>query len=139
MLALERPLTAAGTFNVTDEVPVTWAAFTDDLAGGSAAPPVRLEPALPARDRDRLLATEQGYRLLRGATGLRTAPLLSRQAVQVLGRDQSFSAARARELLGWEPRVGYRDGLESTLGWLRRRPRRAEAPPAELDATGAGP
>ncbi len=55
------------------------------------------------------------------------APLLSRQAVQVLGRDQSFSAARAEELLGWKPGVGYAEGLQATLGWLRERPRRPRA------------
>jgi nucleoside-diphosphate-sugar epimerase len=36
-----------------------------------------------------------------------------------LGRDQSFSARKAREQLGWEPRVDYADGLEATLTWLR--------------------
>ena len=46
-------------------------------------------------------------------------PLLSRQAVQVLGRDQDFSNRKARELLGWEPRVGYDAGLAATVAWLR--------------------
>jgi nucleoside-diphosphate-sugar epimerase len=61
---------------------------------------------------------EQSYRLLRTAAGLRTPPLLSRQAVDVMGRDQSFSNARIRQRLGWEPRVGYEPGLRSTLDWL---------------------
>jgi nucleoside-diphosphate-sugar epimerase len=62
---------------------------------------------------------EHGYRFLRKTTRLSTAPLLSRQAVQVLGNDQSFSNRKARELLGWEPRVGYTAGLEATAVWLR--------------------
>jgi len=62
---------------------------------------------------------EQGYRVVRRATGVTMRPLLSRQAVQVLGRDQNFSNRRARELLGWEPRVEYAIGLEATLAWLR--------------------
>jgi nucleoside-diphosphate-sugar epimerase len=36
----------------------------------------------------------------------------------VLGRDQDFSNRKARALLGWEPRVGYADGLGATLAWL---------------------
>ena len=36
-----------------------------------------------------------------------------------MGVDQSFSNRKARELLGWEPRVGYAAGLEATLAWLR--------------------
>jgi nucleoside-diphosphate-sugar epimerase len=47
------------------------------------------------------------------------APLLSRQAVQVLGRDQDFSNRKARTLLGWEPRIDYPDGLAATLAWLQ--------------------
>jgi nucleoside-diphosphate-sugar epimerase len=65
------------------------------------------------------LALECGYRALRTATGLRTSPLLSRQAVHVLGRDQDFSNRKAREVLGWEPRVSYEAGLAATLKWLR--------------------
>ena len=37
----------------------------------------------------------------------------------MLGIDQDFSNRKAREVLGWEPRVGYREGLEATLAWLR--------------------
>jgi nucleoside-diphosphate-sugar epimerase len=37
----------------------------------------------------------------------------------VLGREQDFSTAKARALLGWEPRVDYATGLRATLDWLR--------------------
>jgi nucleoside-diphosphate-sugar epimerase len=36
-----------------------------------------------------------------------------------MGRDQDFSNRKARELLGWEPRVDYESGLARTLSWLR--------------------
>ena len=62
---------------------------------------------------------EHGYRALHRATRLKTRPLLSRQAVHVMGTDQSFSNRKARELLTWEPRVDYATGLEATLDWLR--------------------
>jgi nucleoside-diphosphate-sugar epimerase len=62
---------------------------------------------------------EHGYRLLRRTTRLTTQPLLSRQAVHVLGRNQDFSSRKARELLGWEPRVDYASGLAATLDWLK--------------------
>ncbi len=107
-------------FNVTDGLSVTWRQFTDDLAAGLGRPSPRLSMpywlALAVG-----YAMEQGYRGLRRATGLRSAPLLSRQAVQVLGRNQDFSARRARELLGWAPRVGYPEGLRATLAWLQDR------------------
>jgi dTDP-glucose 4,6-dehydratase len=38
---------------------------------------------------------------------------------------------RAREILGWEPRVGAREGLEKTLSWFAEQPsERREAPTA---------
>lgn len=36
-------------------------------------------------------------------------------------RHSLASLDRARELLGWEPRVGWREGLERTLDWYRDR------------------
>ena len=56
--------------------------------------------------------------VLRTAGGLTTPPLLSRQAVQIMGIDQDFSTRKARELLGWEPRTDYATGLEATIEWL---------------------
>jgi hypothetical protein len=39
--------------------------------------------------------------------------------VQVLGNNQHFSNRTAREVLGWEPRVGYEAGLAATIAWLK--------------------
>ncbi len=37
----------------------------------------------------------------------------------MLGRNQDFSNRKAREMLGWEPRVDYPTGLRETIEWLR--------------------
>jgi nucleoside-diphosphate-sugar epimerase len=138
LLALEHPRAAGETFNVSDELDVTWAQFAADLAAGLDAPPVRLSLPYPLAGAIGA-GLEHGYRLARRATGVQLPPLLSRQAVQVLGRDQSFSAARARELLGWAPRVGYREGLRATLEWLvAARPGRTRAPAEPLGKDGVG-
>lgn len=108
-------------FNVTDGLGVTWRTFLGDLADGLGyRPPRGSLPYLAAYGL--AFSLECGYRFLRRTTGLRTPPLLSRQAVHVLGRDQDFSNARARRLLGWEPRVSYPQGMEATLAWLRELP-----------------
>jgi nucleoside-diphosphate-sugar epimerase len=118
LLALTHEAAPGNAFNVSDGLDVTWKQFTDGLAEGLGCPEVRwsvpywLASALG-------FSLEHGYRLLRRTTGLKTSPLLSRQAVHVLGRDQDFSNREARELLGWEPRVDYASGLEATLAWLR--------------------
>jgi nucleoside-diphosphate-sugar epimerase len=116
-LALSAEAAAGQTFNVTDGLDITWRQFVGDLAHGLGSPPPRFSLSYPVAS-GLGLAMEQSYRLLRTAAGLHMAPLLSRQAVDVMGRDQSFSNARIRQRLGWEPRIGYEAGLRHTLDWL---------------------
>jgi nucleoside-diphosphate-sugar epimerase len=117
-LALAHDAAPGQAFNLTDGVDVTWRQFADDLARGLDCPPVRWSmPYWLASGVG--FSLESGYRLLRRATGLSTPALLSRQAVNVMGKDQSFSNRKARELLGWQPRVDYQTALEATLRWLR--------------------
>lgn len=118
VLSLSHDGASGQVFNVADGLDVSWRRFTDDLAAGLGAPRARLNMPYPVAA-GIALGLEQGYRGLRRATGLKTRALLSRQAVQLMGIDQSFSTARARELLGWEPRVDYQSGLRETLAWLR--------------------
>ncbi len=118
MLALRHEDAPGQAFNVSDGLGVTWREFTDGLAAGLGCSKVRW--SMPYGLANGLgTSLEHGYRLLLRATGVTVRPLLSRQAVQVLGRDQRFSNRKLRELLGWEPRVGYADGLKATLDWLR--------------------
>jgi nucleoside-diphosphate-sugar epimerase len=118
ILARDNDAAPGEAFNVTDGLDVTWRQFTDALAEGLDCAKVRW--SMPYRMASGVgFLLEHGYRALRRTIGLSAPALLSRQAVQVLGRDQRFSNSRARELLGWEPRVGYPAGLEATLAWLR--------------------
>jgi nucleoside-diphosphate-sugar epimerase len=117
VLALRHDAAPGRAFNVSDGLAVTWKQFTDDLAAGLGCPQVRW--SLPHRLANGIgFALEHGYRLLRTSTGLSAPPLLSRQAVQVLGRNQDFSNLALRQVLGWEPRVDYATGLRETVAWL---------------------
>ncbi len=49
-------------------------------------------------------------------------PLLTTYAVRNLGSKLRFSIARARHLLGWEPRVPAAEGLRRALEWLQTVP-----------------
>ncbi len=119
VLALQHEAAPGEAFNVSDGLDVTWKQFTDGLASGLGCPQVRF--SLPYWLASCIgFSLEHGYRLLRGATGLSLPPLLSRQAVQVLGKSQDFNNRKLRHTLGWEPRVGYANGLAETLAWLKR-------------------
>ena len=118
VLALRHEAAPGQAFNITDGLDVTWKEFTDGLAAGLGCSEVRWSvPFWVASAIGSSL--EHGYRVVRKATRLRTTPLLSRQAVHVLGQNQDFSNRKAQELLGWKPRVNYEAGLEATLAWLR--------------------
>ena len=118
ILALERPAAAGAAFNVADGLEVTWRELVDDLADELGRPRPRL--SIPYGAAYALgFALEHGYRLLRRTLRLRTPALLSRQAIGVLARDQDFDTRSAREVLGWRPRVSYREGLAATTAWLR--------------------
>ncbi|MGD0197501.1 MAG: NAD-dependent epimerase/dehydratase family protein [Solirubrobacteraceae bacterium] len=117
LLALTHPAAPGEAFNVCDGLEVTWQTFTADLARGLGKRRPRLSlPFGVARGIGHGL--EQSYRVLRRATGVRTPPLLSRQAVDVLGASQAFSNRKLRERLGWEPRVDYESALAATIAWL---------------------
>ena len=116
-LALRDEGVRGQVFNVTDGLNITWREFADGLADGLGCPPVRW--SMPYGVAEAIgFSLEHGYRALRATTNLQTRPLLSRQAVHVMGIDQSFSNRRAREQLHWEPRVDYETGLAATLAWL---------------------
>lgn len=118
LLALRNDGAVGQAFNLTDGLDITWRQFVDDLAAGLGSPAPRW--SLPYGVAVGIaFGLEHGYRLLRRATGVKTRPLLSRQAVHVLGRAQDFSSRKAREILGWEPRVSYQDGLSATIEWLQ--------------------
>lgn len=118
LLALRKDAAVGEAFNLTDGLDITWSRFLGDIAKGLGCPPPRW--SLPYGIAYGLaLSLEHGYRLLRRTVGLGIRPLLSRQAVHVLGRNQDFSNRKARERLGWEPRVPYQTGLDATLAWLR--------------------
>jgi nucleoside-diphosphate-sugar epimerase len=121
VLALRHEAARGQAFNVSDGLGITWKGFIDDLANGLGCPPARW--SLPYWLANAIgFSLEHGYRLLRRTTRLTAPPLLSRQAVHVMGNDQNFSNRKARELLGWEPRIDYATGLEATLAWLQAVP-----------------
>jgi nucleoside-diphosphate-sugar epimerase len=50
---------------------------------------------------------------------VRRAPLLTRYRVLLAGRDCHFVSDKARELLGYRPRVGIEEAVERTVSWYR--------------------
>ncbi len=94
-----------------DGVPITTAEFFGRYARMLGQKKVRTAPA-PLIEAV-ALATE-AIAKLRG-----TQPSVSREAIRYVSRQAVYPNARARELLGWEPKVDFEEGMRRTELWLR--------------------
>jgi nucleoside-diphosphate-sugar epimerase len=116
MAAAASPNAPGHAYNLCDETGLTWREYTDALA--DALGYKRAWLALPFPAAMALGATmEFPYRLLKASK----RPLLTRHAAYLLGREQEFPAARAREDFGFEPRVSFAEGLARSAEWVRSR------------------
>ena len=95
---------------VWDGEPVSAAEFFNRYAATLGRGPVRSAP-LPLV---RLAAA--GSELVARVTG--RPPTISREAIRYISRRASYPNRRARELLGWEPRVGLDEGMRRSEEWL---------------------
>lgn len=115
LLAADDPDSVGEAYNVSDGSDVTWGEYIRNLATLAEVPP-------PTRDlshnRAFALATiwEQFYRLM----GRTERPPLTRMMVELMGTDQRFPIDKARDQLGYSPRVSFMEGLQHTERWLRR-------------------
>ncbi|MFQ5844633.1 MAG: NAD-dependent epimerase/dehydratase family protein, partial [Planctomycetota bacterium] len=114
LLAATSPRAAGRVYLVTDGLEVTWREWMAELAAalGVRGPRFSL-PAGPARC---LAAVLEVLYLAAGSS----VPLpLTRYRVANASRDYHFAVDRARDELGWEPRVGLREGCCRTVEWFR--------------------
>ncbi|HEY8981037.1 MAG TPA: aminotransferase class I/II-fold pyridoxal phosphate-dependent enzyme [Streptomyces sp.] len=105
--------TVGKVYNLRDADLTTWREYIDALAEGLGVkkPLVNL-PSPVARG---LAAVSER---LYGALGVKARPLLTRHAVSLFDRDQSYAIDRARDDFGFKSEVGFREGVARTLAWL---------------------
>ncbi|MFL5825518.1 MAG: NAD-dependent epimerase/dehydratase family protein [Thermoleophilaceae bacterium] len=108
--ALTHPVAAGKAFTAWDGEPVTVRDYYDHFGRmtGRKIRSVPLHIAVAAG-----LAQEAVARLRR------TTPDFTRASITFLSRKAVYPNARARELLGWEPRVRLDEGMRRTEEWAR--------------------
>lgn len=118
LLALGTERSAGEVFNVTGGERVTWRELLDYTAELLGVRPV-IDPPLPVA---RALAYLLGglFAALRIPTTA-TAPPLTRYRIEQVTQDYHFSIAKASRLLGYVPRVAWREGLRRTVEAYRAR------------------
>jgi nucleoside-diphosphate-sugar epimerase len=102
-------------YNASDGSDITWRQYVDRLAEivGTTSPRV----VIPYR-----LAYLAGWIMEKTYSALRneTRPLLTRMTVELFSTDQGFSINKARRELGYEPKVGFDEGMHQLEIWLQQ-------------------
>uniref|UniRef100_UPI00131D88C6 aminotransferase class I/II-fold pyridoxal phosphate-dependent enzyme n=1 Tax=Streptomyces sp. NRRL B-1347 TaxID=1476877 RepID=UPI00131D88C6 len=105
---------AAGrTYNLRDPDRTTWRTYVEALARGLGVKPPSV--SLPAPVARGVAALSEG---VYGALRLKSRPVLTRHAVHLFDRDQSYAVDRARDEFGFKSEVGFEEGVRLTLAWL---------------------
>jgi nucleoside-diphosphate-sugar epimerase len=106
--------TVGRAYNISDGTGTTWREYTYALADALdyRRPWLGLSFA-------RAKAVARPLEAVHGMLRLPGRPLLTRHAVHLLGQDQEFPAARAREDFGFAPHVSFADGIARSAAWVR--------------------
>jgi nucleoside-diphosphate-sugar epimerase len=110
--ALEAPAGDGGVFHVAGGERVTVGALAERIAAGLGTRIRR--PGLPYA-----AAMAAGTLLEAVCAPAGVEPPLTRARVRTMTEDRVYSIDRARERLGFEPRIGLEEGIALTIGWYR--------------------
>ncbi|SDE84516.1 type I polyketide synthase [Streptomyces griseoaurantiacus] len=114
MIAACTSETAAGrTYNLRDADLTTWREYVEALARGLGVKAPALSLPTPLA-RGVATASERLY----GALRVKARPVLTRHAVHLFDRDQSYPIDRARDDFGFKSEVGFQEGMDLTVAWL---------------------
>ncbi|MCF8382477.1 MAG: SDR family NAD(P)-dependent oxidoreductase [Chlorobium sp.] len=113
MLAATHPAAAGEAFLGCDGYDLTFEGFCRRLASGIGSPPPFIY--LPYGLTLLIAAMMEGYAHISGSE---KRPLLTSQAVNLLSSRALIDSSKARNLLGWQPKVSLDDGFRRTLDWL---------------------
>lgn len=116
IVAASAPIAVGRAYNLCHPSRVTWRQYVGAMAEriGVAAPKVNLPTWLA-------LVLARVSELFAG----KKRPLLTRHAVELLGRSQAFPIGRAEADLGFRPRVEFGEGMRLTMDWWDGRRKRS--------------
>ncbi|MFF7394348.1 NAD-dependent epimerase/dehydratase family protein [Streptomyces scabiei] len=105
--------TVGRAYNLRDPERTTWREFVEALAEGLGTGRPKLSLPTPLATTVAVVS-ERLYGLL----GVTSRPVLTRHAVHLFDRDQSYGIARAQEDFGFKSEVDFAEGMRRTLRWL---------------------
>ncbi len=100
------------TYNLSSDGEITLAQYMNKIAACLGAKPVTRRVPYKVAYGAAFMMELFGHALRR-----RKPPLVTRYAVWLMGRRCFFSPAKARRELGWQPTVGYDEGIQRSVKW----------------------
>jgi nucleoside-diphosphate-sugar epimerase len=120
--AARDPGSVGEAYNITDQGPITQRAFLNLFAEACGAAPVRRHVSYRTA-----FAAATVLEAIGRSRGRRCPPLITRYATWLMGRRLSYSTAKARARLSWEPVLSYRESIARTVRWFLAREATASA------------
>ncbi len=109
LLAMEKPAALGETFNIRDERLVTREEFVNTVADYLKKPHPRHVPEWVGRA---IVGPIESFARFRGQT---SPPFLTRAQIKFLTLNLDFCIAKAKRVLGYRPRVDFREGIVAAL------------------------
>jgi nucleoside-diphosphate-sugar epimerase len=114
ILALEKDEAVGRSYLLTDDEPISWERLCKALADGlDLKAPWITVPLVAAK------AAALGMESAWSAARIKSRPFLTRYALKFMSSNLRYDINRARQELGYEPRVDVEEGLERTIDWLK--------------------
>ncbi|WP_194905956.1 type I polyketide synthase [Catenulispora rubra] len=111
--ACDAPEAAGRAYNLRDAELTTWRAYMEALAQGLGAPAPKL--SLPTGVATGVATVSE---TIWGTLRIKSRPVLTRHAVNLFARDQSYPIDRARDDFGFKSEVDFAEGMRRTIAWL---------------------
>ncbi len=111
LLAAEKDEALGETFNIRDERLVTREEFVGTICDYLGKPRPGRVPLWLAKS---VVGPIEGIARLRGR---KDAPMLTRARIKFMTLNLDFSIAKAKQRLGYQPKVDFRDGMQEALQW----------------------
>ncbi len=118
ILGAEDPGSVGEAYNVTHQGQLTQREFLELFIGAIGAPPIRHRISYRLT-----FAASFLIEAIARARGRKRPPLITRYATWLMGRDVSYSTAKAESRLGWRPAIGNRESIERSVRWFLERER----------------
>jgi len=113
LLAADNDISIGQAYNASDGSDVTWPQYVNRLADIISTPHPRISiPYRPAYFIGWLM--EKIY----GALAIRSRPLLTRMAVELVGTNQGFSIEKSQKDLNYTSSVNFDEGMGRVANWL---------------------